>query len=75
MRIATHLHTLTPPRLKDPAPVSTGIRLYRRLLWLPVCRHDRRSPPTPPGPNRSLERLEAIVANSQASVVLTLNSI
>ncbi len=72
--IATHLQTLTTPGERVLLLYPPGLDyiaaffgcLYAGMIAVPAY---------PPRPNRSLERLEAIVANSQAMVVLTIDSI
>lgn len=72
--IATHLQTQTAPGSRVLLLYPPGLDyiaaffgcLYAGMIAVPAY---------PPRPNRSLERLEAIVANSQASSVLTLSSI
>ncbi|MEO0374987.1 MAG: fatty acyl-AMP ligase, partial [Cyanobacteria bacterium P01_A01_bin.17] len=72
--IATHLQTLTEPGARILLLYPPGLDyiaaffgcLYAGMIAVPAY---------PPRPNRSLERLETIAANSDATVVLTLNSI
>ncbi|PZD71871.1 Putative fatty-acid--CoA ligase FadD21 [Acaryochloris thomasi RCC1774] len=72
--IATHLQPLTEPGARILLLYPPGLDyiaaffgcLYAGMIAVPAY---------PPRPNRSLERLETIAANSGATVVLTLESI
>lgn len=72
--IATHLQSRTEPGARILLLYPPGLDyiaaffgcLYAGMIAVPAY---------PPRPNRSLERLETIVANSDATVVLTLDSI